>query len=116
MDALAVRHFERRQSASARSTLLAACEEVGLDPGAAAAFLDTDELEAEVWRSYGSTIREKGIHAIPYFVFNGPGSEGGPFRAGVPGEGYTIRGSANPETFLRIYERILAAEQQRGAL
>ena len=116
MDALAVRHFERRQSASQRPTLIAACEEVGLDVAAAEAFLETDELEAEVWRSYGSTIREKGIHAIPFFVFNGPGSEGGPFRSGRAGEGYTIKGSANPETFLRIFERILAAEQQPGAL
>ena len=35
--------------------------EVGLDAAAADAFLETDELEADVWRSYGATIRESGI-------------------------------------------------------
>ena len=70
MSALNLRHFEQRQSASERATLLAAVAEVGLDTDAAAAFLDTDELADAVWRSYGATIREKGIHSIPLFAFH----------------------------------------------
>ncbi len=49
MTAMNVRHFQQKQSASQRETLLAAAEEVGLDTAAATAFLDGDELEAEVW-------------------------------------------------------------------
>lgn len=65
MSALNKRHFEQRQSASERTTLLAAAEEVGLDTVKAAAFLATKELEDVVWESYGKTIRQKRIHSIP---------------------------------------------------
>ena len=41
--------------------LLAAVEEAGLDVAKAEAFLDTDELHDEVWRSYGEMPR-KGIN------------------------------------------------------
>lgn len=54
MTALNQRHFERGssgESASARPTLLAAAAEVGLDVNEASAFLETDELREEVWRS-----------------------------------------------------------------
>lgn len=44
-------------------------------------------------RSYGSTIREKGIHAIPLFIFNGPQSNDGPFRSGREGAAVIISGS-----------------------
>ena len=52
----------------------------------AQAFLETEGLEEEVWRSYGDTIREAGIRAIPLFAYSVPelGAVGGPFRqAGV---------------------------------
>jgi hypothetical protein len=64
MSALNKRHFEQRQSASARSTLLDAAREVGLDVAAAVAFLDSRELEDVVWKSYGQTIHEKKIHSV----------------------------------------------------
>ena len=48
MSALNRRHFEKRESASLRPTLLSAAFEVGMDVEAATAFLDTDELAAEV--------------------------------------------------------------------
>ena len=64
MSALNKRHFEQRQSASARSTLLDAAREVGLDGAAAVAFLDSRELEDVVWKSYGQTIHEKKIHSV----------------------------------------------------
>ena len=36
----------------------------------------------QVWDWYGRTIQEKGIHSIPFFVFNVPAAlaVGGPFR------------------------------------
>ena len=64
MTALSDRHFQRGsegESASKRHTLLAAVEEAGLDVAKAEAFLDTDELHDEVWRSYGEMPR-KGIN------------------------------------------------------
>eukprot|EP00747_Dinoflagellata_sp_TGD_P055127 gnl/TRDRNA2_/TRDRNA2_149376_c0_seq1.p1 gnl/TRDRNA2_/TRDRNA2_149376_c0~~gnl/TRDRNA2_/TRDRNA2_149376_c0_seq1.p1 ORF type:complete len:198 (+),score=33.62 gnl/TRDRNA2_/TRDRNA2_149376_c0_seq1:312-905(+) len=106
MSALARRHFEQRKSASHRSTLLEAAEEAGLDVKAAAAFLETDELRADVWRSYGDMIRGKGIHAIPFFVFNSPLTDGGPFGSGK-GKPVIVNGSADQRYFLEIFEGIL---------
>ena len=108
MASLNVRHFERRESASERATLLAAAEEVGLDAAAAAAFLDTDELADVVWRSYGETIREKRIHSIPLFAFSVPaiGAQGGPFRAAGADEAYVVRGSMDDGYFLALFETI----------
>ena len=79
MSALNRRHFEQRQSASERPTLLAAAEEAGLDASAASAFLETDDLADVVWRSYGRTIRELRIHSIPLFSMSVPqiGAVGG---------------------------------------
>jgi len=109
MSALNTMHFERRQSASERMTLLAAAAEVGLDTSAAEAFLDSDELYDEVWRSYGSTIREAGIRAIPLFAFSVPelGAVGGPFRDPGPYEAYVVRGSSGEESFLELFELML---------
>jgi len=108
MNALNQRHFERRQSASERSTLLAAAAEVGLDVQAAEAFLETTELEEHVWRSYGTTIREAGIRAIPLFSFSVPemGAMGGPFRDAGEYEAYVVRGSSGKESFLDLFELI----------
>ena len=65
MDHLGHRHFEQRKSASHRATLLDAAAASGLDASALGAFLDSDELVADVWTSYGSTIHEKGINQRP---------------------------------------------------
>ena len=48
MSELNVRHFERRESVNVRAHLLAAAAAAGLDAGATAAFLGTDELKEEV--------------------------------------------------------------------
>ena len=109
MSACNKRHFEQRESASVRATLLAACADVGLDVEAATAFLATDELEAGVWRSYGSTIREAGIRAIPLFAFSVPAIDavGGPFREPGAYESYVVRGSSGEQNFLDLFELIL---------
>lgn len=109
MTALNRRHFQQRQSASLRSTLLEAAAEVGLDVTAAAAFLDTDELESEVWGWYRRTIDEKGIHSIPLFVFNvgAVGAVGGPFRLRGAADPYIARGSMDDDYFLDLFEVVL---------
>ena len=109
MTALNRKHFEERESASLRATVLAAAAEAGLDAAAAEAFLDTDVLEADVWSSYGSTIREAGIHAIPLFSFSVPsiGAVGGPFRTPGDDEAYVVRGSSGEESFLALFETIM---------
>jgi len=108
MSALNELHFEGRRSASVRETLLSAASSAGLDATAAQAFLETRELEAEVWASYGSTIREAGIKAIPLFAFCVPaiGAVGGPFRPAGEFESYVVRGSSNAEDFLSLFELI----------
>jgi predicted DsbA family dithiol-disulfide isomerase len=115
MSALARRHFEERNSASHRTTLLDAAEEAGLDVVAAREFLDTDELRQEVWKSYGDTIHEKGIRAIPYFVFNSTLTNGGPFRDG-PGKPIVVNGSGDEQEFLSIFEQLFREVERGGAL
>jgi len=107
MSALNFRHFECKESASERETLLAAARDVMLDVDAANAFLDTDELKDEVWKSYGTTIREANIGSIPLFVFNVPaiGKVGGPLRKGT-GSPIIINGSMDPETFLQVFTQL----------
>lgn len=105
MSRLAPKHFEECKSASHRATILDAAEEAGLDRQALRAFLETDELKAEVWKSYGSTINEKGIHAIPFFCFNSPLTDGGPFRNGT-GTPLIVKGSANKDHFLAVFEKL----------
>jgi len=115
MSALARLHFEERTSASHRATLLAAAEEAGLDVSAVRSFLSTDELRAEVWKSYGDTIHKKGIHAIPYFVFNSPLTDGGPFRIGA-GKPIIVQGSGDEQQFLGVFERLFRDVERKGAL
>jgi predicted DsbA family dithiol-disulfide isomerase len=106
MSALARKHFEHQTSASHDATLLACAEEAGLDVDSCRKFLASDELLADVWKSYGDTIA-KGIHAIPLFIFNSPATDGGPFRSGR-GQPEIEHGSGNPDRFLQIFERLLS--------
>jgi len=116
MSALNRRHFELRESASVHATLLAAADEVGLDVHAAELFLATDELEDVVWQSYGATIREANIRAIPLFAFSVPEIDavGGPFRAAGAYEAYVVRGSSNAESFGALFELIHRDAQSGG--
>ena len=70
----------------------------------------------EVWRSYGDTVRDMGIHSIPLFVFSLE-ANGGPFREGV-GATFTHGGSGSPEAFDQLFQRAWAAaadaRQTRG--
>ena len=108
MTALSDRHFQQGsqgESASKRPTLLAAAQEVGLDVAKVEAFLDSDELHDEVWRSYGEMPR-KGITGIPLFCFSIPeaGLWSGPFREANADA--TINGSANKAHFLHLFEQL----------
>lgn len=101
-------HFERRESASIRDNLLAAAADVGLDREAANAFLESKELESEVWKSYGTTIQEKNIHSIPLFVYSVPsiGASGGPFREAGKREPWVVSGSMDEGYFFDLFETI----------
>lgn len=114
MSALSRMHFTEKKSASERATLLLAAEEAGLDPAETAAFLDTDELEAEVWASYGATVRDHGIHSIPVFIFHQDGpalvTEGGPFRCPPVPAAATHNGSGSPEQFYAILKSMMEDE------
>ena len=109
------RHFEQRQSASSRATLLDAAEAVGLDRARADAFLDTDELADVVWHWYGATIREKKIHSIPLFSFSVPSIDaiGGPFRESGADEAYVVRGSMDTPYFAELLE-VIARDWRKG--
>ena len=113
MSALSKRHFTERKSASERSTILEAAEEAGLDVGALDAWLDTDELADEVWKTYGETIHVHHIHSIPYFVFNHDGpakyTNGGPWGDGSEGA-VMHQGSGSNEQFYRLLLAMVDAE------
>lgn len=106
MSSLARRHFEQQKSASHDTTILECAEEAGLDADDCRAFLATDELREDVWKSYGSTIHERGINSIPLFIFNSPATDGGPFRSGK-GNPEMEHGSGNLHRFLEIFEKLL---------
>jgi len=108
MTALSNRHFQQGsqgESASKRPTLLAAAQEAGLDAQTVTAFLDSDELHDEVWRSYGEMPR-KGINAIPLFCFSVPEVDlwSGPFRDANADA--TINGSGDMARFLHLFEQL----------
>mmetsp|Transcript_52310 Transcript_52310/g.122694 ORF Transcript_52310/g.122694 Transcript_52310/m.122694 type:complete len:177 (-) Transcript_52310:319-849(-) len=129
IDRLNYRHFELGESASARSTVLAACKDVGLDADTVEQFLNTDELTDAVWKSYGDTIRKHNIHSIPFFVFSVPELNlvGGPFRGGGPerghrggqsraeGEPWIVNGSMSSDYFLRLFNDIAAHIKKQQA-
>lgn len=116
MSVMNEKHFEKARSAISHEELLDTAKTVGLDVEAAAAFLKTDELAEYVWKSYGETIKDKGIHSIPYFVFNVPsaGAVGGPFRTRGLREPYVRNGSMNPETFLETFVEIYEAHKKNS--
>lgn len=112
MDRLGMAHFTQKRSASDRQTLLACASEIGLDADALDAFLRTDELREEVWRSYGETIREMGIGSIPLFLFSLE-PNGGPFRDNA-GRTFAHGGSGSADDFLEVFEAAwVAAKGER---
>lgn len=109
MEHLSSGHFQHQKSASHHSSILAAAAKAGLPEDGVKKLLASDELKEEVWRSYGSTIREKGIHAIPLFIFNGPHTQDGPFRSGKTGKAIIINGSGDAESFKAVFVELLKA-------
>lgn len=106
MDRLNHLHFENGKSASHRETVLQAASEAGLDTEALTSFLNSNELEKEVWQSYGNTIKKHNIHSIPYFVFSVPdlNAVGGPFRdsQGCKQLPWIVNGSMDVEYFSHV--------------
>eukprot|EP01051_Picozoa_sp_SAG22_P022272 SAG22_NODE_5275_length_1048_cov_1.418335_2_plen_268_part_01 len=114
MDALNRRHFQERQSASLPSTLLAAAKEAGLETAAVQRFLETDELVDVVWKSYGETIKQRGIHSIPLFAFSVPeiNATGGPFRLPA-GPGGDACECCAPDSFLKSANGLFCCDRHR---
>lgn len=84
--------------------------QVGLDNIQAKLILESSKYEKEVWDSYTKMVH-LGIRSIPLFLFWPPGRDScGPFRAEKESdnqvEPWVVNGSANPETFLEIFETI----------
>ena len=63
-------YFLRGEDIGAKAVLLQAAETAGLDREAAAAFLETDDLLAEVSEE-DRQARALGIDGVPCFIFNG---------------------------------------------
>lgn len=111
-DAMARRHFTLGKASGDRETVLDAAEEVGLDPVEVKEMLEGDEFQDDVWQSYHDTTRKHRINSIPFFVFNGPYTEGGKFRQNGENSGErVVRGSGNVDQFLNVFERINNAVQ-----
>ena len=70
VEALFQAYFFRGEDIGAEAVLLQAAESAGLDREAAAAFLETDDLLAEVSEE-DRQARALGIDGVPCFIFNG---------------------------------------------
>jgi predicted DsbA family dithiol-disulfide isomerase len=97
-------YFERGKPLADRDMLCACAREVGLDEGAARAYLEGEGGVAEVRENVRQNLR-LGIHSIPVFVFRSAGFE------------TVVRGSADVATFGRVLDAILsaAAEQKHAS-
>lgn len=96
-------HFEKRASLTQRSTLLLAAGEVGLDHDACEHFLNSGEMIQDVIDGYKLATAKHRIHWPPFFVLNGPSTNGGPFRNGS-WSASIVRGP--PEAFAEAFEQI----------
>ncbi|HEX9258424.1 MAG TPA: DsbA family oxidoreductase [Acidimicrobiales bacterium] len=83
-------YFTDALDVSDRGVLARLAGEVGLPEDDAAVFLESDEGAAELRAELEHAWRE-GITAVPTFVF---------------GERWTVPGAQEPETFLRVLERV----------
>ena len=77
------------------------------DPGMnvedANAFLDTDEGEAAVWKSYGDLIKRYRIKEIPVFTFTTGLSPFDPkFKSGIDIQPYVVVGSSSVDLYVSI--------------
>lgn len=68
---------------------------IGLDPGAARAFLRSD-AEAETVASYDELARQSGISGVPYFIFD---------------RRYALAGAQEPASFLPLFDALTTASE-----
>jgi len=95
-------HFGEGLDIGDRAQLADAAAAAGLDRAAVTAFLDTDDLRAEVQADIDEA-HQLGISAVPTFVFEGQ---------------WAVQGGQETSTFLRVLEQVAqqtAAEQDTGA-
>ncbi|MFI1097471.1 DsbA family oxidoreductase [Streptomyces sp. NPDC020917] len=94
-------HFGEGMDIGDRAQLADAAAAAGLDRAAVAAFLDTDDLRAEVQADIDEA-HQLGISAVPTFVFEGQ---------------WAVQGGQETSTFLRVLEQVAqqtAAAQDPG--
>ncbi len=97
-EALMRAYFTQGRDVGDRGELAAIAGEAGLDPAAAAAFLASDEGRADV-RAQLDQAYEKGITAVPTFVFAGT---------------WAVPGAQEPDTMLLVLERVAARAAAAG--
>lgn len=107
---LAVLHFTQNEGSCLRSTVTEAAHRAGLEMDEVNRFLNSEELRADVWKSYSDMVEKHQIHSIPMFIFHGPRSNGGHFRPKKSelsnDQPRTVNGSAHSDDFLQIFEEL----------
>ncbi len=100
-------HFEQEKSCADRENLLEAIEAAGMNVEDANTFLNTDEGEAAVWKSYGDLIKRYRIKEIPVFTFTTGLSPFDPsFKSGIGIQPYVVVGSSSVDLYVSILERL----------
>jgi predicted DsbA family dithiol-disulfide isomerase len=94
LDALQQAHFAEGVDVGSRRALAGVAGSIGLDPAAAAAYLDTDAGTSAVETDL-TEARELGISSVPFFVVDGK---------------YAIQGAQDSATILTALEEIARRE------
>lgn len=97
LEALFRAYFTEGADIGGRAVLLACAEGAGLDPGAAARFLDSDEA-AESVLAEDRLARRQGINGVPCFIFNGR---------------FAMSGAQPPEALLQLLDLAAVDDAQQ---
>ena len=82
-------------------------DDAGMNVEDANTFLNTDEGEAAVWKSYGDLIKRYRIKEIPVFTFTTGLSPFDPnFKSGIGIQPYVVVGSSSVDLYVSILERL----------
>ncbi|RUS14043.1 thioredoxin-like protein [Endogone sp. FLAS-F59071] len=99
-------YFERKRDITDHQTLSEAAANVGLDHDAALAFLATNEGHGEVKSEIYHNMR-RNINGVPHFNINKRGSLNS-IQFIHPSHRYALSGAQPPETFVELFEEVLA--------
>lgn len=97
--AVGIQYFTKAQALADRTMLCKCVAEVGLDPAAARAYLDSQEGYAEVNASVAS-LHRAGVHSIPVFIIKADSTgTGEPFEE-------IVHGSADVARFTQVFQEL----------